>query len=238
MPEAEGIKSFRFSHPEPAGTADVYPVVYKPGQYASFDFQVRRSSHPSPCACRHAFASPGTWEQAAVLQAPSVRYCTACRRSQAFAYFTCSLPWHQRVVSYGQAAWCRLHYPAWWILLYSKQYSKQTIIWHVFSQGLEGAGKVTNRTWTISSHPDETAKTGAFSISVKRVGLASGWLHAQTSPKDITIEWRGAGGEFVPGPGAGPALLIAGGIGGLLLHWNVHMLAGQGDNGKSRPAVQ
>ena len=77
---------------------------------------------------------------------------------------------------------------------------------------------MTNRTWTISSHPDETAKTGTFSISVKRVGLASGWLHAQDSPSKITIEWRGAGGEFVPGPGAGPVLLIAGGIGeGLLV---------------------
>jgi hypothetical protein len=30
----------RFSHPEPAGSADVFPVEYLPGQYASFDFQV------------------------------------------------------------------------------------------------------------------------------------------------------------------------------------------------------
>ena len=46
--EGDGIKSFRFSHPEPAGMADVLPVVYQPGQYASFDFQVRTS--PIPCA--------------------------------------------------------------------------------------------------------------------------------------------------------------------------------------------
>ena len=83
-------------------------------------------------------------------------------------------------------------------------------------QGLEGPGKVTNRTWTISSHPDETAEAGAFSISVKRAGLASRWLHARAAPSDITLEWRGAGGEFVPAPGAGPVLLLAGGIGGVL----------------------
>jgi hypothetical protein len=82
----------------------------------------------------------------------------------------------------------------------------------ISAHGLEGGGKVTNRTWTISSHPDESAATGTFTISVKKVGLVSGWLHARP-PREIVIEWRGAAGEFVPAPGAGPALLLAGGIG-------------------------
>lgn len=80
------------------------------------------------------------------------------------------------------------------------------------AQGLEGEGRVTNRTWTISSHPDESAASGTFSITVKRAGAASSWLHARPAAA-IALEWRGSDGEFTLRGGAGPALLIAGGIG-------------------------
>ena len=50
--------------------------------------------------------------------------------------------------------------------------------------GVPGAGGPLNRTWTISSHPDESAATGTFSISVKRAGLVSTYLHRRAvSPK-------------------------------------------------------
>ena len=73
-------------------------------------------------------------------------------------------------------------------------------------------GKVLNRTWTISSHPSEQTSEKAFSISVKQVGLISGWLHTSFS-KGGVLEWRGVEGAFTPQEHAGPALLIAGGIG-------------------------
>lgn len=38
--EAAGIKTFVFAAPEPAGMGKAVPLAYKPGQYASFDFQV------------------------------------------------------------------------------------------------------------------------------------------------------------------------------------------------------
>ena len=72
--------------------------------------------------------------------------------------------------------------------------------------------KVLNRTWTISSHPSEQTAEKAFSISVKQVGLISGWLHTRFS-KDGVLEWRGVGGTFTPQEHTGPALLLAGGIG-------------------------
>ena len=73
-------------------------------------------------------------------------------------------------------------------------------------------GKVLNRTWTISSHPSEQTSERAFSISVKQVGLISGWLHTSFSRGGV-LEWRGVEGAFTPQEHAGPALLIAGGIG-------------------------
>ena len=76
-------------------------------------------------------------------------------------------------------------------------------------------GKVLNRTWTISSHPSEQTGEKAFSISVKRVGLISGWLHTSFSQAGV-LEWRGVEGNFTPQEHTGPALLIAGGIGELL----------------------
>lgn len=71
---------------------------------------------------------------------------------------------------------------------------------------------MTNRTWTISSHPDEGADSGTFTITVKRAGIASSWLHSRPASA-IVLEWRGADGEFTLRDGGGPALLIAGGIG-------------------------
>lgn len=73
-------------------------------------------------------------------------------------------------------------------------------------------GKLHNRTWTISSHPDESSGSGHFSISVKKAGLISTWLHEQLSTGSALM-WRGAAGEFVPERGTRPVLLIAGGIG-------------------------
>ena len=75
-------------------------------------------------------------------------------------------------------------------------------------------GKVLNRTWTISAHPSEQTAEKAFSISVKRVGLISGWLHTSFSRGGV-LEWRGVEGAFTPQEHGGPALLIAGGIGEL-----------------------
>ena len=43
--------------------------------------------------------------------------------------------------------------------------------------GMPGASGTVNRTWTISSHPDESAATGTFSISVKKAGPVSTYLH-------------------------------------------------------------
>ena len=47
--------------------------------------------------------------------------------------------------------------------------------------GIPGAAGPLNRTWTISSHPDESAATGTFSISVKKAGPVSTYLHRQAS---------------------------------------------------------
>jgi hypothetical protein len=92
--------------------------------------------------------------------------------------------------------------------------------------GSGSGGSVTSqtitRTWTISSHPAETAASGAFSISVKKIGLASGWLHTSLQPGGVVC-LRGVGGEFLAqGDAEGaarPALLLAGGIGGLRAGW-------------------
>ena len=81
-----------------------------------------------------------------------------------------------------------------------------------FAQDPSGEEKTLNRTWTISSHPSEQTAATAFSITVKNVGLISGWLHSSFRKGDV-LEWRGVGGEFTPQVHPGPALLIAGGIG-------------------------
>lgn len=45
-------------------------------------------------------------------------------------------------------------------------------------QGVASAdGAVLNRTWTISSHPDESAASSTFAITVKKAGLVSSYLH-------------------------------------------------------------
>ncbi|KAK9825888.1 hypothetical protein WJX81_001613 [Elliptochloris bilobata] len=79
-------------------------------------------------------------------------------------------------------------------------------------QDIPGSSGALNRTWTISSHPDESAASGTFSISVKKAGVVSSYLHSVLKPGDA-VEFRGALGDFVPVAGSGPALLIAGGIG-------------------------
>lgn len=42
-------------------------------------------------------------------------------------------------------------------------------------------GKVLNRTWTISSHPDESAASNTFAITVKKAGLVSSYLHRRAT---------------------------------------------------------
>ena len=71
---------------------------------------------------------------------------------------------------------------------------------------------MTNRTWTISSHPFETMQSGSFSITVKRDGLVSNWLHDHLE-EGQKVSWSGVDGSFIPEPSTSHALLIAGGIG-------------------------
>lgn len=80
--------------------------------------------------------------------------------------------------------------------------------------GLEGSD-ITNRTWTVSSHPSESDE--GFKITVKKMGLASNWLH-DCMHHGRGILFRGFGGDFIPVKNnthdpRTPVLLLAGGIG-------------------------
>ncbi|KAK9901386.1 hypothetical protein WJX75_009774 [Coccomyxa subellipsoidea] len=72
-------------------------------------------------------------------------------------------------------------------------------------------------TWTISSHPQQIAATGKFTISVKKAGLVSTHLHDKVQVMNELI-FRGVDGDFTLDkaakciPAAG-VLLVAGGIG-------------------------
>ncbi|BDA45470.1 probable 3-ketosteroid-9-alpha-monooxygenase, ferredoxin reductase at C-terminar half [Coccomyxa sp. Obi] len=82
-------------------------------------------------------------------------------------------------------------------------------------EGIEDS--TLTRSWTLSCHPDETARTNTISITVKRVGKASVWLWDNMGQLR-TIAFRGLDGIFtsdvVPSEGgAQKVLLIAGGIG-------------------------
>ncbi|KAK9867032.1 hypothetical protein WJX84_003348 [Apatococcus fuscideae] len=79
-------------------------------------------------------------------------------------------------------------------------------------QDLEAPGGVTNRTWTISSHPDQLASSNTFAITVKRAGLVSSWLHDHLRVGD-QIGWGGVDGQFTADPSVKHAVLIGGGIG-------------------------
>ncbi|CAD7703928.1 unnamed protein product [Ostreobium quekettii] len=86
-------------------------------------------------------------------------------------------------------------------------------------RGPEGRKKVTNRAWTISSHPAHSRATGIFTITVKNIGVASRWLHEMMAPGE-SIAFRGFGGDFTPMKGVKGgsasqrmAALVAGGIG-------------------------
>lgn len=75
------------------------------------------------------------------------------------------------------------------------------------------------RTWTVSSHPSWTARSGTFTISVKRVGVVSSYLHDSMRPGS-TVTLRAFGGDFTPSllppasaSAGGAVLLLAGGIG-------------------------
>ncbi|CAL8471002.1 g10544 [Coccomyxa elongata] len=74
-----------------------------------------------------------------------------------------------------------------------------------------------NRTWTISSPQKQIAATGRFTISVKKAGLVSTYLHEKVTLGQELI-FRGVDGDFTLDraakriPPAG-VLLIAGGIG-------------------------
>ena len=64
-------------------------------------------------------------------------------------------------------------------------------------QDLEQPGSVTNRTWTISSHPSTaTGNTPQFSITVKCIGLVSKWLHSKLKPGEACLHgWLPAAGK-------------------------------------------
>eukprot|EP00208_Stichococcus_sp_RCC1054_P001207 CAMPEP_0206146014 /NCGR_PEP_ID=MMETSP1473-20131121/29247_1 /ASSEMBLY_ACC=CAM_ASM_001109 /TAXON_ID=1461547 /ORGANISM="Stichococcus sp, Strain RCC1054" /LENGTH=576 /DNA_ID=CAMNT_0053542437 /DNA_START=347 /DNA_END=2074 /DNA_ORIENTATION=+ len=78
-------------------------------------------------------------------------------------------------------------------------------------------GETLNRTWTISSPPSQVASTGRFTISVKKAGLVSGYLHEKLMEMHEVV-FRGVDGDFTLDraakciPRAG-VLLVAGGIG-------------------------
>lgn len=79
------------------------------------------------------------------------------------------------------------------------------------------ATRILNRTWTLSKHPAAAAKDGTFTISVKRAGVVSSFLHDSLQP-GMSLQLRGVGGDFtVQDTGGRPALLLAGGIGELNL---------------------
>jgi ferredoxin-NADP reductase len=79
--------------------------------------------------------------------------------------------------------------------------------------GLEGGDTITNRTWTISSHPSTYAYNDySFSITVKKAGLISSWLHNQLQP-GMQLRFRGVEGDFTSIPGSLPVCLLAAGIG-------------------------
>ncbi len=79
---------------------------------------------------------------------------------------------------------------------------------------------LVQRTWTVSSHPRQSAQTGTFTMTIKRAGLVSSWMHDELRVGQA-LPFRGFGGDFTPAllDGAGPAtqppgvLLLAGGIG-------------------------
>ena len=99
-------------------------------------------------------------------------------------------------------------------------------------------GKSHNRTWTLSSHPDESAATARFTISVKKAGLVSTWLDEQLRPGSALV-WRGAAGEFTPDTsGNAPVLLIAGGIGGCRLEPKLHIPSALCIHDRSRLSVE
>ena len=83
--EAEGIKTFRFSQPEAAGTSEKHSVVYQPGQYATFDFQVNWPAPAPSCAwaCRPAPLILCMCMRAATPAPAAMRNCSACRRMPA-----------------------------------------------------------------------------------------------------------------------------------------------------------
>ncbi|KAI3438091.1 hypothetical protein D9Q98_000533 [Chlorella vulgaris] len=90
------------------------------------------------------------------------------------------------------------------------------------------ATRILNRTWTLSKHPAAAAKDGTFTISVKRAGVVSSFLHDSLQP-GMSLQLRGVGGDFtVQDTGGRPALLLAGGIGITPLRAMFHELVRRG----------
>jgi len=60
-------------------------------------------------------------------------------------------------------------------------------------QDVPGAGAaVLNRTWTISSHPAESAASNTFAITVKRAGLVTAYMHRRAAgPGRRACRWPG-----------------------------------------------
>ncbi|KAK9814968.1 hypothetical protein WJX73_003605 [Symbiochloris irregularis] len=86
-------------------------------------------------------------------------------------------------------------------------------------KGAGADGKVLTRTWTISCPPAHTKEHNTISLTIKNIGLASGWL-ADNMVVGRTFTVRGIEGTFTPQdtlPGGKPpaagVVLLAGGIG-------------------------
>eukprot|EP00803_Ostreobium_quekettii_P000500 evm.model.scf_238EXC.13 EVM.evm.TU.scf_238EXC.13 scf_238EXC:112229-115052(+) len=82
----------------------------------------------------------------------------------------------------------------------------------------DSSPRPVNRTWTVSSNPRDSRATGTFTITVKKIGLASSWLHNRMAP-GMSIAFKGFGGDFTPlscqdcDVRAASVVLVAGGIG-------------------------
>ena len=219
----QGVKTFVFAAPL-GKDGEICPMPHKAGQYASFDFEVRllsalelsielhfsvavwsRSHRKGFCICSTPglliltiYINIGAWRDAQVVNPSAVGLQAVLRALEADCHLRVtewSLRTHLSQVlravslnSVGTAVQC-LH-----LLVQGNMhlsYAKLAL------QDLEQPGSVTNRTWTISSHPSTaTGNTPQFSITVKCIGLVSKWLHSKLKPGEACLHgWLPAAGK-------------------------------------------
>lgn len=103
--------------------------------------------------------------------------------------------------------------------------------------GVEINGVRWQRTFSLSSSPDEFARTGQISVTLKKIprGRVTGWIHAQLKAGD----WVGlsaASGDFVlPRQAAWPMLYIAAGSGITPIMSHLRELAARADSAGLAP---